>query len=81
MNKPQLILKNGCWRFEPGLKVDGEARIVHSDRQDCYDGDLPNRLSRITFVGKNDNHNQIRNQSNRNCLSDAVIQLCRIIWA
>jgi len=42
--------------------VDGEARIIHSDRQDRYDGNLSNRLSRDSFVRKNDNHNQIRDQ-------------------
>jgi len=45
--------------------VDGEARIVHSDRQDRYDGNLSNSLSRGSFVRKNDNHHQIRDQSNR----------------
>ena len=42
--------------------MDGEARIIHSDRQDRYDGNLSNRLSRDSFVRKNDNHNQIRDQ-------------------
>ena len=56
------------------MKVNGEARIVHSDRQDCYDGNLPNRFSRDSPVGKIDNHNQIRDQSNGNCLSKAIIQ-------
>jgi len=72
MNKPQLILKNGCEISEPGLKVDGEARIIHSDRQDCYDGNFSNRLSCGSSVRKNDNHNQIRDRSNGTCLFDSV---------
>jgi hypothetical protein len=55
---------------KPGLKVDGKDRIVHPDRQDRYDGDISNSLSRGSFVRKNDNHNQIRIQSN--CLTKLV---------
>ena len=43
----------------PGLKVDGEARIIHSDRQNCYDGNLSNRLSRGHSIGKDDDHNKV----------------------
>jgi len=42
------------------LSTDGEARIVHSDRQGRYDGNLSNRFSRDSFVGKNDNRNQMK---------------------
>jgi len=46
--------------------VDGEARIVHSDCQDRYDGDLSNCVSRCNFDGEIDNHYQIADRSNLN---------------